>query len=91
MHVSLCICHMFTYWRFHGTFYGLEGHLGDFMVICMLHQNKTKDMPDLEMVMKKEMATDSKTEERELDTHKIFTVNSCQVYLLIYILTNLLT
>ena len=82
---------MFTYWRFHGTFYGLEGHLGDFMVICMLHQNKTKDMPDLEMVMKKEMATDSKTEERELDTHKIFTVNSCQVYLLIYILTNLLT
>ena len=72
-------------------FMGSSGHLSDFIVICMPHQNEAKDMPDLEMVMKKEMATDSKTEERELDTHKIFTVNSCQVYLLIYILTNLLT
>ena len=37
----------------------------------MHQQNETMDIPDLEMVMKKEMATDSKIKERELDTHKI--------------------
>ena len=55
-----------------------SGRLGNFMETRMHQQNETMDIPDVEMVMKKEMATDSKTKERELDTHKIFIVYSCQ-------------
>ena len=45
----------------------------------MHQQNEIMDMPDLEMVMKKELATDSKTKERELDTNTVLIVYSCQV------------
>ena len=56
-----------------------NGRLGDFMETRMHQQNEIMDMPDLEMVMKKELATDSKTKERELDTNTVFIICSCQV------------
>ena len=56
-----------------------NGRLGDFMETHMHQQNEIMDMPVLEMVMKKELATDSKTKERGLNTNTVFIVYSCQV------------